>query len=130
MNRGTTSTSAHALAQTVAGVVDDTEGVVRRHGGRSGEVATFSGPEPVEGVRVTMAGADCERVRVDVVVQYGHSVPGVADELRRRVADGLRRVTGTSPNRIDVHVRDIEDPDVDEPAGQNRSALSPPDATQ
>ena len=48
----------------------------------------------------------------DVVVQWGHNIPQVVDEVRVKVAEAIETMTNLKTVEINIHVRDIhrEDP--------------------
>ncbi|MBA3843070.1 MAG: Asp23/Gls24 family envelope stress response protein [Actinobacteria bacterium] len=50
------------------------------------------------------------QVEVHVVVDYGASVPAVAAEVQRRVADYLERMTDARPLAVHVVVDDVQRP--------------------
>ncbi|MGV9213363.1 Asp23/Gls24 family envelope stress response protein [Micromonospora sp. RB23] len=53
---------------------------------------------------------------LDLVTEYGHSVPAVADALRRAVADRVYADTGRTVVAVTITVRDLVVPDADEAA--------------
>jgi hypothetical protein len=85
-----------AEAAAVAAAVLTCPAVVAQHGGRLGQLTTFSPGRRVEGVRI---GDD--RVQVGVVATYGLPVGLVADRVRTTV---VPRACG---RRVDVHVADL-----------------------
>lgn len=48
----------------------------------------------------------------DLVVQWGHNIPRVVDEVREQVAEAIQMMTDLTTVEINIHVRDIhrEDP--------------------
>jgi hypothetical protein len=90
------SSAVGAEAAAVAAAVLTCPAVVALHGGRLGQLTTFSPGRRVEGVRI---GDD--RVQVGVVATYGLPVGLVADRVRTTV---VPRACG---RRVDVHVADL-----------------------
>jgi hypothetical protein len=90
------SSAVGAEAAAVAAAVLTCPAVVALHGGRLGQLTTFSPGRRVEGVRI---GDD--RVQVGVVATYGLPVGLVADRVRTTV---MPRACG---RRVDVHVADL-----------------------
>lgn len=52
----------------------------------------------------------------DVVVQWGHNIPRVVDEVRTEVADAIETMTNLKTVEINIHVRDVHRDDP--PAGR------------
>ena len=50
------------------------------------------------------------QVEVHIVVDFGASVPAVAAEVQRRVADYLERMTDVRPLAVNVVVDDVQRP--------------------
>jgi uncharacterized alkaline shock family protein YloU len=64
----------------------------------------------VAGVHPTKRGAarvSGTEVEVHLVVDFGASIPGVAADVQRRVADYLQRMADVTPSVVDVIVDDV-----------------------
>jgi uncharacterized alkaline shock family protein YloU len=91
---GTITVSPAALEQVVQRAAEQTDGVKVRRPRRGLDVE-------VEDGRV--------RVTVELSVRYGAVLPVVAEEVQRRIADGLRTMCGLEPGAIDVTVEELTD---------------------
>ncbi len=69
-------------------------------------------------------------VDVDLVVEYGVSVPDLADSVRRNIITSLERMTGLDVIEVNITVDDIylpgQDDDAEARQGQERSKSSEP----
>lgn len=93
---GPAKISRDVLARYAADAAQEVEGVrrlvpdrLRRH----------------DGVRVR--GDDDVAIEVHLGVEAGVSIPALGQELQRRIADYLERMTGTAPSTVDVVVHEI-----------------------
>lgn len=84
---GTITVSAAALEQVVQRAVEEAGARVRRR-------------------RLDIGG---ERVSVGIAVRYGAVLPEVAEDVQRRIADGLRAMCGIEAGAIDVSVDELAD---------------------
>jgi len=87
------------LADRVASAVLAVPGVVDLSGGIAGEIATYLPGRRVPGIRLGDGGA-----QVHVVVAPDAQIP----RLAAAVQDAVRRV---GPQRVDVHVDDLREPE-------------------
>lgn len=62
----------------------------------------------LQDVRCSIPGRDL-KLRLDLVVARGTSVPELAEQVRRRVADDLEHQLGARPQTIDISVEDLSD---------------------
>jgi hypothetical protein len=83
-------------AEIVAAVVLAVPGVVRLHGGRFGELATYLPGRRVTGVRIDDDGTEVHVVLSDLV-----PIPGTAAQVQRAVS-------AVAPMPVRVHVEDID----------------------
>lgn len=88
--------AAPDLADLVAGTVLTVDGVADLHGGLFGEIATYLPGRQVPGIRL---GSD-DTTDIHIVVDWGVSVPGTADAVRRAVAPLV-------PGVVHVTVEDV-----------------------
>ncbi len=75
------------------------------------------GPSPTQGVRVEVGEREAA-VDLDLVVEYGVSIPDVANSVRRNVIDRLQRMTGLQVTEVNIAVDDIylgDDDEAEEP---------------
>lgn len=93
---GPAKISRDVLARYAADAAQEVEGVrrlvpdrLRRH----------------DGVRVR--GDDDVAIEVHLGVEAGVSIPALGQELQRRIAEYLERMTGTAPSTVDVVVHEI-----------------------
>jgi uncharacterized alkaline shock family protein YloU len=86
--------------------VISSEVVARYASDAAGEVAGVV--RVVEGVRKGVR-VDGDRVELHLAVEWGASVPEVAVEVQRQVADYLEQMTDVRPAAVDVVVEEIVD---------------------
>lgn len=86
--------------------VISSEVVARYASDAAGEVAGVV--RVVEGVRKGVR-VDGDRVELHLAVEWGASVPEVAAEVQRQVADYLEQMTDVRPAAVDVVVEEIVD---------------------
>ncbi len=112
--RGLTEVSGWVVAAIAEVAADDTPGV-HRVGTSLGRVAEFLRLADPRGTdeRTASGGAAYEvgerqaSIDIDLVTRYGASIPSTADEIRRRVTDDVRRLTGLDVVEVNLDVRDV-----------------------
>lgn len=57
--------------------------------------------------------ADVATIRIALVVEYGHAVRALAEQVRIDVVDAVEQVLGLDVAAVDVHVGDIHHPEAD-----------------
>ncbi len=105
---------AGIAAREVSGVYEMGAGAARAVGTLREKLPGSGGPNPTQGVRVEV-GERQAAVDVDLVVEYGVSIPDVAQSVRRNVIDRLQRMTGLEVTEVNIAVDDIYLGDDDHP---------------
>lgn len=100
--RGTTTVADAVVAKVAALAVHGVAGV-HAVGGAG------SGARPTRGV-VVEVGAQQAAVTVELVAEYGASLPGTAEAVRRSVAEAVQDLTGLDVTSVDVLVSDVHVP--------------------
>lgn len=75
------------------------------------------GPSPAQGVRVEV-GERQSAIDVELVADYGVSIPDVAEAVRRNVIERVQRMTGLEVTEVNIAVDDVylgEDGEAEEP---------------
>ncbi|HEY8491606.1 MAG TPA: Asp23/Gls24 family envelope stress response protein [Dehalococcoidia bacterium] len=112
-DRGKTVIGAGIVATVAAIAVRETEGVRRilpASATRSflDRLVSPSKPEEVQGsdVSVSMQGNEVT-IGVRIVVEYGRSLPAVADAVRKSVIRNVESLTGKAVKAVDVEIADL-----------------------
>ncbi len=106
---------AGIAAREVSGVHEMGAGAARAVGTIREKLPMGSGgPNPTQGVRVEV-GERQAAVDLDLVVEYGVSIPDLAQSVRRNVIDRLERMTGLEVREVNIAVDDIYLGDEEEP---------------
>ncbi len=111
------TTIASSVVQKIAGMAAREVSGVYRLGG--GAARTFSalreripgsgGPSVAQGVSVEV-GETQAAVDIDVVVEYGAAIVGVAEAIRSNVIQSVSRMTGLEVVEVNINVDDIHLP--------------------
>jgi len=112
---------ADSVVQKIAGIATrEVSGVYKLGGGAARAFGSIreripgsSGPSVAQGVAVEV-GEKQTAVDLDVVVEYGVSIPDLAQAIRRNVITSLERMTGLEVIEVNVSVDDIHLPDEDD----------------
>ena len=110
---GVVSKIAGIAAREVSGVYRLGGGTARAFGAIRERIPGSSGPNVAQGVSVEV-GEKQTAVDLDVVVEYGVSIPDLAAAIRRNVISSLERMTGLEVTEVNVSVDDIHLPEDDE----------------
>ena len=110
---GVVSKIAGIAAREVSGVYKLGGGTARAFGAIKERIPGSSGPNVSQGVSVEV-GEKQTAVDLDVVVEYGVSIPDLAAAIRRNVISSLERMTGLEVTEVNVSVDDIHLPEDDE----------------
>jgi len=110
---------AGIATREVSGVYKLGAGAARAFGATRERVPGSLGPSVSQGVAVEV-GERQAAVDLDVVVEYGVSIPDLAQSIRRNVINLLERMTGPEVTEVNVSVDDIHLPD-DEDSDQQGS---------
>jgi uncharacterized alkaline shock family protein YloU len=106
---------AGIAAREVSGVHEMGAGAARAVGTIREKLPVGSGsPNPTQGVKVEV-GERQAAVDLDLVVEYGVSIPDLAHSVRRNVIDRLERMTGLEVREVNIAVDDIYLGEDDEP---------------
>jgi len=122
--RGSTSI-ADAVVTKVAGIAAREVGGVQNLGG--GAARSFGsakqrvgiGDERSQGVSVEVGEREAA-VDLTIVIEYGESIPRVADAVRSNVIERVEGITGLSVTEVNVAVNDLHFPGDDEPDDETR----------
>lgn len=110
------STIAGMAVREVHGVHDLGNGTSRAFGSIGERIAGSGGTNISRGIAVEVGDTQAA-VDVDVVAEYGVSIPDLAAGIRRSVIDSLRRMTGLDVVEVNVAVDDIHLPSDDANGG-------------
>ena len=109
---------AGIAAREVAGVHQMGSGASRTFGALKEKLPVgANGPSPTQGVRVEV-GERQSAIDVDLVADYGVSIPDVAESVRRNVIERVQRMTGLEVTEVNIAVDDIflgDDSEPEEP---------------
>lgn len=107
---------AGLACREVNGVHDMGSGAARTFGTLKAVLPVGSDdPSPTQGVSVEV-GERQAAIDLDVVVDYGVSIPDVAQAIRRNVIDRVGRMTGLEVTEVNVAVDDVYVPPPPPPA--------------
>ncbi len=115
------TTIADGVVQKIAGIATrEVSGVYKLGGGAARafgavreRIPGSAGPNVSQGVSVEV-GEKQTAVDLDVVVEYGVSIPDLAQAIRRNVISSLERMTGLEVTEVNVSVDDIHLPEEDD----------------
>ncbi len=106
---------AGIAAREVAGVHQMGTGAARTFGTLKERLPVGgNGPSPTQGVRVEV-GERQSAIDVDLVAEYGVSIPDVAESVRRNVIERVQRMTGLEVTEVNIAVDDVYLGDDSEP---------------
>jgi uncharacterized alkaline shock family protein YloU len=106
---------AGIAAREVRGVHELGGGAARALGGITRSVGI--GDERTQGVSVEVGEREAA-VDLTVIVEYGESIPGVADAIRANVIKRIEGITGLAVTEVNVSVNDLYFPGDDQPQPQ------------
>jgi uncharacterized alkaline shock family protein YloU len=106
---GVVSKIAGIAAREVSGVYELGGGAARAFGAIRERIPGSAGPNVSRGVTVEV-GERQTAVDLEVVVEYGVSIPDLAAAIRRNVITSLERMTGLEVTEVNVSVDDIHLP--------------------
>jgi uncharacterized alkaline shock family protein YloU len=113
---------AGIAAREVSGVYKLGGGAARAFGSIRERIPGSSGPNVSQGVAVEV-GERQAAVDLDVVVEYGVSIPDLAQSIRRNVIGSVERMTGLEVTEVNVSVDDIHMPADEEDSQQQESRV-------
>lgn len=97
---------AGVAAREVSGVQSMGRGAARAFGTIKERLPGGSGPSVAQGVKVEV-GERQAAVDLDLVVDYGVSIPDVAQAVRDNVISRIERMTGLEVTEVNVSVDDV-----------------------
>jgi uncharacterized alkaline shock family protein YloU len=97
---------AGVASREVAGVHAMGTGGARAFGAIRERLPGSSGPSPSQGVTVEV-GERQAAIDIDLVVEYGVSIPDVAEAVRRNVIQRVERMTGLEVTEVNIAVDDV-----------------------
>lgn len=101
--KGTVNISEEVLAAVVVGAVREVEGVSGMMTPMGGGVNTANARKSAKGVKIDMTG-DALRVDIYLIVEYGHPIPEVAENVQNAVFSSIEAMTGCPVEAVNVHV--------------------------
>lgn len=105
---------AGIAAREVAGIHSLGTGVARTFGAIKEKMTVSGAGSPSQGVKVDV-GEEQAAVDLDVVVEYGVSIPDVAGSVRQNVIQRVERMTGLEVTEVNIAVDDVFLGDEEEP---------------
>ncbi len=112
--RGTTSID-NAVVTKVAGIAArEVRGVYELGGGAARALGTMTqrvgiGDDRTQGVSVEVGETEAA-VDLTIVVEYGESIPQVAEQIRDNIVKRVEGITGLSVTEVNVAVNDLHFP--------------------
>ncbi len=97
---------AGVASREVPGVHAMGTGGARAFGSFKERLPGSSGPSPGQGVSVEV-GERQAAIDIDLVVEYGVSIPDVSQAVRRNVIQRVERMTGLEVTEVNVSVDDV-----------------------
>ncbi len=97
---------AGVASREVAGVHAMGTGGARAFGAIRERLPGSSGPSPSQGVTVEV-GERQAAIDIDLVMDYGVSIPDVAEAVRRNVIQRVERMTGLEVTEVNIAVDDV-----------------------
>ena len=97
---------AGVASQEVSGVHAMGTGGARAFGAIRERLPGSSGPSPSQGVTVEV-GERQAAIDIDLVVDYGVSIPDVSQAVRRNVIQRVERMTGLEVTEVNISVDDV-----------------------
>ena len=125
-DKGKTSI-ADGVVTKVAGIAArEVPGVYALGGGASRALGSVTqrvgiGDERTQGVSVEVGEVEAA-VDLTIVIEYGESIPQVAEQLRDNVSKRIENITGLKVTEVNVTVNDLHFPGDEQPAEDPRVA--------
>ncbi len=105
---------AGVAAREISGVHEMGRGAARAFGTIKEKLPGSSGPSVTQGVSVEV-GERQAAIDIDVVVEYGVSIPDVSQAVRENVIQRIERMTGLEVTEVNISVDDVYLGDDSEP---------------
>lgn len=103
-NIGTIKIANEVVAIIASLAASEIPGVASMSGGVGSGIAEMLGHK--KGVKVETGDEECV-VDLSVVVQYGISIPDVAQSIQKNVKDAIESMTGLNAVEINIHVQGV-----------------------
>ena len=97
---------AGVAAREVSGVHSMGRGAARAFGTIKEKIPVGSGPSMTQGVKVEV-GERQAAIDIDLVVDYGVSIPDVTQAVRDNVISRVERMTGLEVTEVNISVDDV-----------------------
>ncbi|URN94258.1 MAG: Asp23/Gls24 family envelope stress response protein [Candidatus Pristimantibacillus lignocellulolyticus] len=99
---------APEVIEVIAGLATvEVDGIAGMSGGLAGGIAELLGKKNVaKGVKVEVGQREAA-VDVSVIIQYGHKIPEVANNVQENIKRSIEMMTGLSVVEVNVHVHDV-----------------------
>ena len=106
-NMGTIKIANEVVAIIASLAASEVEGVASMGGGVGGSIAEMLGQK--RGVKVETGDEECT-VDLSVIVEYGSSIPIVAENIQKNVKEAIESMTGLNAVEINIHVQGVHFP--------------------
>lgn len=110
-NIGTIKIANEVVAIIASLAASEIEGVASMSGGVGSGIAEMLGHK--KGVKVENGDEECI-IDLSVVVEYGISIPDVAENIQQNVKDAIESMTGLNAVEINIHVQGVNFPNEEE----------------
>ena len=97
---------AGVAAREISGIHEMGRGAARAFGTLKEKLPGTSGPNVTQGVSVEV-GERQAAIDIDVVVEYGVSIPDVSQAVRDNVIQRIERMTGLQVTEVNISVDDV-----------------------
>ena len=100
---------ADDVVAVIAGVaVSEVQGVYEMSGGFAGGISeVLSGKKNLaKGIKVEI-NEKTTKIDVNIIVEYGTRIPGVAFEIQNKVKKAVETMTGLTVSEVNVHVQGV-----------------------
>ncbi len=97
---------AGVAAREVSGVHEMGRGAARAFGSLKEKLPVGGGPSVTQGVSVEV-GERQAAIDIDLVVEYGVSIPDVSQAVRNNVIQRIERMTGLEVTEVNISVDDV-----------------------
>jgi uncharacterized alkaline shock family protein YloU len=97
---------AGVAAREISGIHEMGKGAARAFGTLKEKLPGSGGPSVTQGVSVEV-GERQAAIDIDVVVEYGVSIPDVSQAVRDNVINRIERMTGLQVTEVNISVDDV-----------------------
>lgn len=100
---------APEVIETIAGLAaSEIDGVASMRGSFASDVVErFGKVSHTKGVKVDISELEIE-IEMFIVVQYGYSIPKIAQKLQTNIRQSLKNMTALEVNQINIHIVGIQ----------------------